>query len=67
MLEKIKKHHRNWYSIIIGTGIVLYWRGVWGLMDIYLFPNHELFSYVSSVILGLLLLLINDFRLKEIE
>lgn len=65
--QRIKKHHPNWYSIIVGAAIVMYWRGLWGLMDTYLFPGNEVLSYSASIVIGLLLLLANDFKLTEIE
>lgn len=67
LLKILKRSHRNLYSIILGTAIVLYWRGIWGIFDLYFFPNNELLSYVLSAILGIFLLWINDSRLKEIE
>ncbi len=65
--KRVKKTHPNFYSIFIGISIIMFWRGLWGLMDLYLFPDNHLLSYLVSVFLGLFLLYINDFRLKEIE
>ena len=67
MFKKIKKNHPNIYSIIIGASIIMFWRGLWGLMDLYVFPCNEMLSYVTTAVIGLLLLFLNDFRLKEIE
>ena len=50
-------------SIILGTCII--WRGVWGLMDVYFFPENKFVSYVLSILLGLLLLRLNNFSLEE--
>ena len=54
-------------SIIIGASIIMFWRGLWGLMDLYIFPENEILSYVIPAIIGLLILFLNDFRLTEIE
>ena len=67
IFRKMKKIHPNINAIIIGLSIVIFWRGAWGLMDLYLFPGNETLSYITSIILGLFLLFINDFKLKEIE
>lgn len=67
MFQKFRKNHSNLNSIIIGTSIIMFWRGCWGLMDLYLFPDNEALSYIISIALGLLLLYLNDLRLKEIE
>lgn len=64
---KIKKTHPNYYSLIIGASLIMFWRGLWGLMDLYLFPSNFFLSHFTAVVLGLFLLWINDFRLKEIE
>lgn len=64
---KLKKTRRNYYSIIMGTAIVFYWRGVWSLMDMYFFPDQPLLSYGLSAGIGIFLLFINDFRLRELE
>ena len=67
MFQRFRKNHSNLNSIIIGASIIMFWRGCWGLMDLYLFPNNETLSYIVSIALGLLLLYLNNFRLKEIE
>jgi hypothetical protein len=67
IFKQLKQKHPNLNSVIIGTAIIMFWRGLWGLMDLYLFPNNEVMSYIVSVLLGLFLLFINDLRLKEIE
>jgi len=44
------------YTIIIAFAIVAFWRGVWGLMDLYLFPNNHTLSLWISVFVGLAIL-----------
>lgn len=67
MFKKFKINHPNLYSIVIGASIIMFWRGLWGLMDLYVFPNNEVLSYSITALIGLALLFLNDFRLKEIE
>ena len=55
------------YYFITGTGLVIFWRGLWGLLDIYLFPGNPLLSYVVSAGIGLVILYINDFSLSELS
>ena len=40
----------------IAVAVVLVWRGAWGLMDLYIFPDHLLASYIISLALGLIVL-----------
>jgi hypothetical protein len=63
----LKERHRNLYALIVGMAIILYWRGIWGLADVYMFPNDPAISFSVSAIVGIALLFINDFRLDEIE
>ena len=44
------------YVVLIGFSIVAFWRGVWGLMDLYLFPNNILLSYVVSILFSITIL-----------
>ncbi len=37
------------------------------LMDNYIFPDNDFLSYVIPAAIGILLLFLNDFKLKEIE
>lgn len=67
MKKNFKKKHKLTYSIITGLGIIVFWRGIWGIMDTYFFPNNELLSYSLSILLGFLILYLNDFSLKELE
>jgi len=53
-------------SIIVAIAIIMLWRGVWGLMDLYLFPNQPWLSYTIGGVIGLLLLFLDDFKLTEI-
>jgi len=59
MLEKIfEKTSLTDVLIIIITSlaIVSFWRGVWGLMDIYLFPENPILSLFISIIIGMTIL-----------
>lgn len=51
MFKKIntfKSRHKVIFALLIGAAVVSFWRGVWGLMDVYLFPdNYELSSWTS--------------------
>ena len=44
------------YTIVISFAIVSFWRGAWGLMDLYLFPNNYTLSLLVSVLIGLTIL-----------
>ncbi len=53
---KRKRHEHTVTETIFITGtLVMFWRGVWGLMDIYLLPVHPQISYAISLALSVLL------------
>lgn len=58
---------RNIGYLLLAAGIVLIWRGVWGLADMYLFPNNLILSYIISIIVGILILLFSNFKQKDIR
>ena len=61
MLEEIvKKANLNDVGIILisSIAIVSFWRGMWGLMDMYLIPRNQVLSLVVSVIIGITILIL---------
>jgi len=57
----------NLDAILVGAGLILFWRGIWGLMDLYFFPDNALLSYAASAIVGFAILYFDDFQLEEIH
>jgi len=49
------------------VAVILIWRGVWSLFDAYFFPENPILSNIIGVAIGLILLLVDDFALKELE
>jgi hypothetical protein len=44
-------------TLLVAASVVLFWRGAWGLMDLYLFPENQTLSYLASLILGIIILI----------
>jgi len=76
MLKKIIHHYKNivnrfehrhhiFAALLIGTAIVLLWRGIWNLADLYLFPGQDVLSSIISISIGFFILYLRDFDLKE--
>ena len=56
------------FSVVIG--LVLIWRGIWYVLDgldSMLFAGNHIWTALSGIILGLIILYIPDKDLKEIE
>lgn len=63
--DKFKGLSLNWdnafiKNLIIVIGVIAVWRGIWDLLDMYLFPEEPLLSDVASVIVGMFLLYLPD-------
>lgn len=44
------------FTILLGFAIIAFWRGAWGLLDIYLFPNRLELSLWISIFIGIFIL-----------
>ena len=63
-LKKEKPIKKIFLTIIIGVAIVCFWRGTWGLLDVYLFPNNYMMSSWASFIISLVILKITHYLHK---
>ena len=69
MLKRIKKLRplkQALFALLIGTAVVAFWRGVWGIMDIYLFPKDPAMSFLISILFGLAVLAFTHYLTKEL-
>ena len=66
-IKGLRRRFPNLYSVVMGASFILFVRGIIGFADIFLFPNMLPLSYGISIALGLFILYLNDFKLKELE
>lgn len=60
--------HKIFYAIVGGTGVVLYWRGVWHFADLLETKNSFLgiiFSPAGSIIIGILILIYTGILVQQ--
>lgn len=70
MIKRIRKYlsrRKNLRIIIDLLGIIIIWRGIWGIFDIFIFPGNPVLSYLFSIVLGFILLLIDGNGLDELK
>lgn len=76
MLKKLKQNpqfldfksrHPVGNAIIIILAIIMFWRGVWGLLDTYFFPGSPTLSNLVSAILGVVILYVDDFHIDNLK
>lgn len=58
---ELRRRNKVLFTILVSAAIIVFWKGVWGLADIffdeYLFQGHLLWSNVGATIVGFLVLL----------
>jgi len=54
------------YALLIGFGVISFWRGLWTLMDLYLFPNSLVISSWVSLFIGLAILYFTKHVIAEL-
>ncbi|MFT7644436.1 MAG: hypothetical protein ACI9BF_000080 [Candidatus Paceibacteria bacterium] len=57
----------NFEILLLAIGIVFIWRAIWGLSDLYLFPDNPELSYIVSASMGIIILLLTGKKPKSIE
>lgn len=71
ILKKIKKFRKdyksNWNIFLIFLAIVMVWRWVQDLLTLCLFPNHPIISCIICIAVGIVILLIDDWKLDELS
>lgn len=64
-----KNYHRNtrmYFEVItVSLAIVMMWRGVWNLLDYYVFPQYNFLSNFFTILIGMTLLFLNDFDVRD--
>ncbi len=64
--KKMKPFKQSIFTLFVGLSVVSFWRGAWGILDTYLFPNnYELSSWIS-MLLGLIILYLTHNWTKEL-
>ncbi|PIQ76242.1 hypothetical protein COU78_04755 [Candidatus Peregrinibacteria bacterium CG10_big_fil_rev_8_21_14_0_10_49_24] len=69
MISKIstfKRKHKLIFALIIGLSVVSFWRGAWGIMDVYIFPNNYGISSIVCFFIGIGLLSATNYIVEEL-
>ena len=71
LLKKFKKFRKNYNSnrniFLVCIAIVMIWKWIWDLLDMYIFPNHPLVSNLICISIGVAVLLVDDGKLWELQ
>lgn len=63
--QKLNKHEKIIFALIIGIGIISFWRGIWALSDNLLFQGEPVKSAVTSIIIGMAILILTGSFVKK--
>jgi hypothetical protein len=66
-LRKLRKTYHNGYVVLVAVAVVMFWYGMLGFLDTFLFPDNKAVSYTIALTIGLFVLFVNDFKLDELE
>lgn len=55
-LKRKRSMKKVFYTLLLAFAIVSFWRGAWGLMDLYLLPNNPFASFMVSLAIGIVIL-----------
>ena len=66
-IRKFFKRRPNFSMMMELLGAIAVWWGIWGILDLFVFPQNEFFSYLISIALGFFILLINGSGLDDIK
>ena len=70
MLKKVRKflnRRKNLRIIIDLLGAIAVWWGIWGILDLFVFPENHLISYIVSIAFGFILLIIDGNGLDDLK
>lgn len=61
-----KDYDSNWNIFLVFLAIIMIWRWIQDLLTIYLFPNQPFISCVICIVIWLIILLIDDWKIDEL-
>ena len=65
--RKFLKPRKNLRMFIDLLGAIAVWWGIWGLLDLFVFPEKHLFSYITSIAIGFIFLLLDGEGLDDLK
>ncbi len=66
-IQELETHHQVIFALMIAFALVSFWRGMWGLLDIYLLPESPTLSLWVSVVIGVVVLIMTNYFAKMVE
>lgn len=64
--KEFRINHKEWYIVIVSIAIVLWFRGITGLLDIFLIHNNSIIGNIITILIAVIIFILDDFSLSEI-
>lgn len=65
--KALEAHHKFCFALLVGFGIISFWRGLWLFIDLAFFPDMPWFRAIFATLLGLTILTATGALLKVIK
>lgn len=62
-----KDNDSNLNTIIVCISVIMVWKGIWDLLEIYVFPDNPLVSNILCAVVWFAILLVDDWKLEELK
>jgi hypothetical protein len=66
-IRELKASYPTANVILIFIAIIMLWRGVWGLLDQFLFPGLPVLSHLICLAIGVLILYLDGFSIENLK
>jgi len=63
------REKRDWkrvfFALLVAFAVISFWRGLWGLWDVYVYPDNYILSLWVSIIVGALILIFSHRAISQ--
>ena len=66
LLKTFMSGNSNMNMLISCVCVIMVWRAIWDMCETFILPNHQVLSDVLCLIIWIIVLLLDDGKLKEL-
>lgn len=66
-IRRLRRKRSNLNIFLTTVAVVMIWRWVWELLDLYLFPHNRILSLIIGLIVWIFLLFVDNDELDELD
>ena len=67
--QALEQKHQLIFAVVIGSALILFWRGIWGLSDLIgalIFPQNQWAYFLALLVFGFIVLAGSGLLMKEL-